>query len=381
MHKHQGQAVLAIAVISLVTLAAGAALAQSSLGIGAAEPAIRPVGPFAGILQWINTEQQAFYRSLTGALKSMREDGSGLWMLIGLSFAYGVFHAAGPGHGKAVISSYMLANEVALRRGVLLSFASALLQGLTAIVLMSLVFLALRGTSISMTKATWFLESVSFGLIALFGAWLLWTKIRQFFRRPAPAEMPMHSLSAAHAGAEPHHHEHAHEHKHEHDHHDCTRDHGHACGHDHHHDHAHEHSHEHAQEHHHHAPGEVCPSCGHAHAPDPSMLTADKLDWKTAASAVAAVGIRPCSGALIVLTFAFLNSLWLGGILSVIAMSIGTAITVSVLATLAVTAKNWAVAISGGNGFGAAVGHVIEIGGALMVMLLGIALLAASLSA
>lgn len=111
------------------------------------------------------------------------------------------------------------------------------------------------------------------------------------------------------------------------------------------------------------------------------MLTADRLDWKTAASAVAAVGIRPCSGALIVLTFAFLNSLWLGGILSVIAMSIGTAITVSVLATLAVTAKNWAVAISGGNGFGAAVGHVIEIGGALMVMLLGIALLAASLSA
>ncbi|MDS1137876.1 nickel/cobalt transporter [Nitratireductor indicus] len=381
MHKHRGHTLLAIAVISLVTLAAGAALAQSSLGIGAAEPAIRPVGPFAGILQWINTEQQAFYRSLTGALKSMREDGRGLWMLIGLSFAYGVFHAAGPGHGKAVISSYMLANEVALRRGVLLSFASALLQGLTAIVLMSLVFLALRGTSISMTKATWFLESVSFGLIALFGAWLLWTKIRQFFRRPAPAEMPMHSLSAAHAGAEPHHHEHAHEHKHEHDHHDCAHDHGHACGHDHHHDHAHEHSHEHAHEHHHHAPGEVCPSCGHAHAPDPSMLTADRLDWKTAASAVAAVGIRPCSGALIVLTFAFLNSLWLGGILSVIAMSIGTAITVSVLATLAVTAKNWAVAISGGNGFGAAVGHVIEIGGALMVMLLGIALLAASLSA
>lgn len=391
MHKHRGHAVLAIAIISLVTLAAGAALAQSSLGIGAAEPAIRPVGPFAGILQWINTEQQAFYRSLTGALKTMREGGSGLWMLIGLSFAYGVFHAAGPGHGKAVISSYMLANEVALRRGVLLSFASALLQGLTAIVLMSLVFLALRGTSISMTKATWFLESVSFGLIALFGAWLLWTKIRQFFRRPAPAEMPMHSLSAAHSGAEPHqhghdHHDCVHEHEHDHDH-----EHGHACGHDHHHDHAHGHghSHEHAHahshepshEHHHHAPGEVCPSCGHAHAPDPSMLTADRLDWKTAASAVAAVGIRPCSGALIVLTFAFLNSLWLGGILSVIAMSIGTAITVSVLATLAVTAKNWAVAISGGNGFGAAVGHVIEIGGALMVMLLGIALLAASLSA
>jgi ABC-type nickel/cobalt efflux system permease component RcnA len=57
-------------------------------------------------MQWINAYQQEFYRSLTGALKAMREDGSKLWVLIGLSFAYGVFHAAGPGHGKAVIVLY-----------------------------------------------------------------------------------------------------------------------------------------------------------------------------------------------------------------------------------------------------------------------------------
>ena len=95
----------------------------------------------------------------------MRDDGSKLWLLVGLSFAYGIFHAAGPGHGKAVISSYMLANEVALRRGILLSFVSAFLQALTAIVVMTLVFLVLRGTSISMTDATWFLEVVSYALI------------------------------------------------------------------------------------------------------------------------------------------------------------------------------------------------------------------------
>ena len=57
------------------------------------------------------------------------------------------------------------------------------------------------------------------------------------------------------------------------------------------------------------------------------MLSGDRFDWKTAWSAVAAVGIRPCSGALIVLSFALLNGLWLGGLLSVLAMSIGTAIT------------------------------------------------------
>ncbi len=111
------------------------------------------------------------------------------------------------------------------------------------------------------------------------------------------------------------------------------------------------------------------------------MLTGERFDWKTAGSAIAAVGIRPCSGALIVLTFAFLNSLWLGGILSVVAMSIGTAITVSVLATLAVTAKNWAVALSGGNRASNRIHNAIEIGGAALVMVLGLTLLVASLAA
>ena len=128
----------------------------------------------------------------------MRTDGSKMWLLVGLSFAYGIFHAAGPGHGKAVISSYMLANEVALRRGILLSFVSAFLQAFTAIAVMTLVFLVLRGTAISMTDATWFLEVVSYALISAFGAWLLWKKagpllVGLFAGRPA------HSLSAAHA--------------------------------------------------------------------------------------------------------------------------------------------------------------------------------------
>ena len=336
--------------------------AQSSLGIGVAEPGISPAGPFAGILQWINVHQQSFYRALTGALKAMREDGSKLWLLVGLSFAYGVFHAAGPGHGKAVISSYMLANEVALRRGVMLSFVSAMLQAVTAIVLMGLVFLALRGTSISMTNATWFLETVSFGLIAAFGAWLLWRKLRPLLRPAPEASAPMHSLSAAYAG------EHA---AHGHAHHHAHGEHGHD---DHHHHHAHDH-------HHHHGPGEVCATCGHSHAPDPSALSGDRFDWKTAWSAIVAVGIRPCSGALIVLTFAFLNGLWLGGVVSVFAMALGTAITVSALAILAVTAKNWAVAIAGGGSLGSRIHSAIEIGGALMVFLLGLVLLAASLSA
>ena len=158
--------------------------AQSSLGIGTNEATLPSTGLFASWMNWINVQQQQFYRSLTGALKAMRTDGSKLWLLVGLSFAYGIFHAAGPGHGKAVISSYMLANEVALRRGILLSFISAFLQAFTAIAVMTLVFLVLRGTAISMTDATWFLEVVSYALISAFGAWLLWKKAGPLLDRP-----------------------------------------------------------------------------------------------------------------------------------------------------------------------------------------------------
>lgn len=388
MSKTTIRAVLGLlACAYLFTHFLGLAHAQSSLGIGANEATLPSTGLFAGLLNWVNLQQQAFYRSLTGALKAMRQDGGQLWILVGLSFAYGVFHAAGPGHGKAVISSYMLANEVALRRGVMLSFVSALLQAITAIVVMALVFLVLRGTSISMTDATWTLEVASYALIAAFGAWLLWKKAAPLVAARFGGA-PVRSLSAAHAHAHGHshaahaHHDHVQSHDdhhqldHAHDHHDHAQ-HDHA-----HHGHAHDHSTHSRRGHAHgHATGEVCATCGHSHAPDPAMLSGDRFSWKTAWSAVAAVGIRPCSGALIVLTFAFLNGLWVGGILSVFAMALGTAITVAVLATLAVTAKNWAVALAGDGRMGNRVHAAIEIGGAALVMLLGLTLLAASLSA
>ncbi|TPJ59863.1 nickel/cobalt transporter [Mesorhizobium sp. B2-6-1] len=370
---------------------AGSAHAQSSLGIGVNDGMAPTTGPFAHILMWINLRQQEFYRALATAMKAMRQDNSKLWVLIGLSFAYGIFHAAGPGHGKAVISSYMVANEVALRRGILLSFVSALLQGLTAVAVMAVAYFVLRGTAVSMTDAAWFMEIMSFVFVTLFGAWLLWRKLgpsilRLFGRGPA------YSLSAAHAGHSHASHSHAghtghtghshaaHSHSanalHGHEHHDHGDDHSHD-----HHDHgAHDHHHDHGAHDHAHAAGEVCETCGHSHAPDPALLSGDRFDWRTAWTAVAAVGIRPCSGALIVLSFALLNGLWLGGLLSVLAMSIGTAITVSALATIAVTAKNWAVYFAGDGRMGNRIHSIVEIGGAAFVFLFGLLLLSASLT-
>lgn len=340
-----------IAFVYVLTLFIHPSHAQSSLGIGVNEATVPTTGMFAGLMAWINAHQQSFYRALTGALRAMRDGGGGAWLLVGLSFAYGVFHAAGPGHGKAVISSYMLANEVALQRGVMLSFVSALLQAVTAILIMSAVFLILRGTSVSMTDATRFLEIASYVLVTGFGAWLLWRKAGPLLRGVVFGR-PAHSLSSA-----------VHDHHHAHDHH---HDHGH-----HHHDH----------DHHHHAPGEVCASCGHSHAPDPRLISGDRFDWKTAWAAIVAVGLRPCTGALIVLSFAFLNGLFVAGIVSVLAMALGTAITVSALAVLAVTAKNVAVAFAGDGRTGNRIHTTIEVAGAAFVFLLGVTLLAASLSA
>lgn len=336
---------------------ASLAHAQSSLGIGTNDAMPAGTGLFAHQLLWINLKQQEFYRALAGAMKAMRQDGSKLWLLIGLSFAYGIFHAAGPGHGKAVISSYMVANEVALRRGILLSFISALLQALTAIVVMLLAYFVLRGTSVSMTDAAWFLEISSYVFVTAFGAWLLWKKARPAVLRLFGAR-PAYSLSAAQAAG----HLHA-------DGSYCTQTHSRLR---------------------HPALGrqaspqaaiEVCETCGHSHAPDPALLSGDRFDWRTAWTAVTAVGIRPCSGALIVLSFALLNGLWAGGILSVLAMALGTAITVSALATMAVTAKNWAVYFAGDGRMGASIHSIVEIGGAAFVFLFGLLLLSASLSA
>ena len=342
-------AMLTIGLLAFPVLA----MAGSPLGIGTAEPSFQTSGMFGGFLAFINAEQQSFYRLLTDSLKAMRTDPWALSSLVGLSFAYGVFHAAGPGHGKAVISSYMIANETELKRGVLISFASSFLQGGTALLVVGAAYLVLRGTSISMTNATDAFERLSFASIIGFGVWLLYRKLRSLMgRAPVMATTPDGQMVLVEA-----------------------HDHGHNHDHDYHHHHHHDHSH------HSHGAGDVCETCGHSHAPSPELVKGDTFNLREAWSAIIAVGLRPCSGALLVLTFSLLNGLYLGGFLSVLAMSFGTALTVSALATLAVTAKGFAVRYAGSKGTGLWVGNAIEIGGALVVIVLGATLLAASFAA
>ena len=121
-------AIVATSVAILILVVAGhSALAQMGPFGGLRPPAA------GGIGGWLIAKQAIFYRALAGLIRSAKTDGSAFWGLLGISFAYGIFHAAGPGHGKAVISSYLFANGETWRRGITLSFAAAVVQALTAV--------------------------------------------------------------------------------------------------------------------------------------------------------------------------------------------------------------------------------------------------------
>src|SRR6185437_8310320 len=162
---------------AIVLFGVADAFAQNPFGAPKGAPASPPP---EGITGWLLAKQAEFYRLLSGTIRTAKTDGSAAWLLMGLSFAYGIFHAAGPGHGKAVISSYLVANEETWKRGITLSFASALVQALVAIAVVGIAAALLGATAKTMSNAVWWIEIASYLLIALVGARLLYTKGRAF---------------------------------------------------------------------------------------------------------------------------------------------------------------------------------------------------------
>ena len=135
-------------------------LAQNPFGGPRPGAAAQP--PVGGIVGWILAKQSEFYREMSTTIRAAKSDGSAVWTLLTISFAYGIFHAAGPGHGKAVISSYLVANQETARRGIVLSFASALLQALVAVVLVGICAWLLNATAKTMCGAEKAIEIASY---------------------------------------------------------------------------------------------------------------------------------------------------------------------------------------------------------------------------
>lgn len=237
-------------------------------------------GGFQSVSYQLLGWQRDLHRSLTLAITELsRTPTLATWMtLLSVSFAYGVFHAAGPGHGKAVLATYLATHGGAVKRALGLSFAASLLQGVTAIALVIVLVYGLGWiTRQAMGSVAW-VEQASFLLVAALGAWLCWRAGKQ--------------LRAAY---QPHRNDHSHSHSHSH------------C-------------------------------CGGAHHIEPQQA----LDWRTAMMTVGAIGMRPCSGAVLMLGAASLLGQFEVGIASVLAMSLGTGITVSALALASILARGWA---------------------------------------
>ncbi|MCT8971601.1 nickel/cobalt transporter [Microbaculum marinisediminis] len=326
-------------VVLLAGLAVACLLADTAaanpFGVARPDPSVAvQSGPLAGLFGWIAAKQSEFYRALSGLVAAFRTDPGAGWALAGLSFLYGLFHAAGPGHGKVVITSYLVATGETMRRGIVLSFAAAFVQALTAIAMVTVLTVILRATSIAMTQATGFVEIASYALIALIGARLVYGKSLALI-----AKMPVGSPQTVAAG---------------------------APGHGHH--------------HHHHGHGPDC-GCGHDHAPDPASL-GGPFSLKRAWTAVLAVGIRPCTGALVVLVFAFSQGVYAVGVASTLAMAVGTGLAVAILAALAVGARGFAARLADDGAGWAAVGlQTVELLAALAVCAFGLLMLGGALQA
>jgi nickel/cobalt transporter (NicO) family protein len=263
---------------------------------------------------WIMGKQQQFYRSMSLAIRDIGRGNSvaASLTLIGLSFGYGVFHAAGPGHGKAVVSAWLMGNDERLRRGIVIAFMAAFIQACTAVAIVTVLLLAVGAASSMARNVARWLEALSFLLISGLGFWLIWQAVRGPVTRlvQVPAKLfpvPAVAAAAGHHAAHVHHHQH-----HHHDHHgaDCA--------------------------------------CGHAHLPSASAVEGN-WSLRRALSISLAIGIRPCTGALLVLLFSSAAGLYWAGVISTFVMALGTAITVSVIATLAVGSRHAALALAGGN--------------------------------
>jgi ABC-type nickel/cobalt efflux system permease component RcnA len=290
---------------------------QNPFSLGVNEGAVGDVGRFG---LWLLQQQAHFYEALRhGVEASEKNPAAALW-LAAVAFAYGVFHAAGPGHGKAVIASYMLANEQALRRGLVLSALAALLQALVAIAIVGVAAALLGVTAQKMAHATHWVEVLAYVCIAGLGGWLVWRKGGEFLASwrapPLPASSRFQCADTAHA-----------------------------------------------------------PGCAHCLAPDPSKLGAG-FSWRQGLVTVAAAGARPCSGALLVLVFAFAQGAFSIGVWATFAMAAGTALTTGVLASSAVLAKGLVTRLLGAQTRrGEIASRLLEVLAACVVLFLGLSLL------
>jgi nickel/cobalt transporter (NicO) family protein len=257
------------------------------------------------IVQYVQSWQAQLYRQIATALRALKDQGATgpLFALLGIAFMYGVLHAAGPGHGKAVIAAYLAADNSAFARGIVLSFLSSTAQAATAILGVGVLALIVGMISRDVTAMAFTLERISYLMIAGVGLYLIWRGVRGWFGFGGHA----HS----------HHHGHSHGHSHDHPHHGPA--------------HAHDHVH-----------GPECDHRDHLALPTAKPLLGD---LRETLAVVVSIGIRPCQGSVFILLLSLAFGIFWAGVLAALAVALGTALTVSAIAVMTVAARQTAGAL------------------------------------
>jgi ABC-type nickel/cobalt efflux system permease component RcnA len=285
-------------------------------------------GWFDALSAWASQQQRGVQNALAGGLRALRAGEPGaLAALLGLCFAYGLAHAAGPGHGKVLIGGYAAASRVPPGRAVAIAVAASLAQATTAVVLVyaGVVLLGWTRDRVVGTADEW-LAPFSHAAIGLVGLWLVWRGALRLWRRNGGAG------------------------------------HGHA-----HTAHAHGHGHDHA----HHE------GCGHRHGPSAEEIAAAGT-WREAAVLIAGVAMRPCAGALFLLALTWGMAIPLAGILGAYAMGLGVA-AVTVAVALGGVWLRTGLAVSLGDGTaGRVLLPVLELAVGLAVAAVALRLLVGS---
>lgn len=234
--------------------------------------------------------QRDVNQQMSGLLKAVADNPAraGGSLLI-FSFLYGVLHALGPGHGKIVITTWLATHPSKLKSSIGLTLASSLLQGLMAIGLVIVVLTLLQLPARQLHASSFWLEKASYALVGVLGALLCWRavkKLRALLRKPAFKHFTPHHVHDAHCG------------------------------------------------------------CGHQHLPTEAQMQSGD-DWRARLMIILSMGMRPCSGAIMVLLFSKVIGVFGWGVLSALAMSAGTSITISSLALLVHSFRQLAIRLSG----------------------------------
>ena len=224
--------------------------------------------------------------------------------IIFASFLYGILHAIGPGHGKVVVASYLTTRRTRFVHALSMSGIVAATQALSAIVLVA-IFAAVFGTTgKAILDRAGTIEIASYAALILMGLWMAWQAVK-----PGPRVCG------------------------------CGHDHGHGHHDHHHHDHGHGHGHDHED---------------------------DRKSLAQLFATGSLAGLRPCSGAILVLLFTLANGIFWVGVLSTLAMGFGVALTVAAVSIGAV-GLNRAVAGRGGR-WSDRLGRAGTLAGALVII-------------